>query len=417
MMNAHLYRQIDHWRAATQRLRALDTIAAPAAWTQLERYTDTALRSRLNASISSLQATADLLIQRARRTGEDPDQLHKDLQALRKQYLRTEVTLDYFGDAINTRTDERLGRHLIALDRIAGRAMEQALQPLGHLVPPVMSYLDKGLGASILKAGLRLWDQRGVNPVAVIKVVRHNVYRPTALIHEAGHQIAYILNWNRELADRLRTGLANYGPRTTTVWSSWSSEIAADAFAFVFTGYAAVATLQDVLSGSPGLVFQFHAGDPHPIPFLRTLLGVAMCREVFGAGPWDDLERHWLATYPLSKAPPRMREWLDTQRPIVSAVVKIVLHQPMQAFGGRTLLQHLPMAELHPSRLLQWGATLGPATAWDQETIERDTLRLLSLSVYQQATESYQNDHFRREMDHWFARLASRRMNTQNQFA
>ena len=40
----------------------------------------------------------------------------------------------------------------------ATKSMAPLLQPMGKSVPPVLTYIDKGLGASILKAGLRLWD-------------------------------------------------------------------------------------------------------------------------------------------------------------------------------------------------------------------------------------------------------------------
>mgnify|MGYP006993421107 CR=1 FL=1 len=36
--------------------------------------------------------------------------------------------------------------------------MAQLLDQLGKSTPVVLTYIDKGLGASILKAGLRLWD-------------------------------------------------------------------------------------------------------------------------------------------------------------------------------------------------------------------------------------------------------------------
>src|SRR5204863_1574422 len=90
------------------------------------------------------------------------------------------------------------------------RSMAQLLDQLGHVgktAPVALTYLDKGLGASILKAGLRLWDGGDACPVAVIKVTRHNLLRPTALIHEAGHQVAHICNWNAELATALARGL------------------------------------------------------------------------------------------------------------------------------------------------------------------------------------------------------------------
>ena len=67
--------------------------------------------------------------------------------------------------------------------------MERALRPLGTPVPPVLTYVDKGLGASILRAGLRLWDGGSPSAVAAVKIARHNLVRPTALIHESGHML------------------------------------------------------------------------------------------------------------------------------------------------------------------------------------------------------------------------------------
>ncbi|MBK7699831.1 MAG: hypothetical protein IPJ39_14455 [Saprospiraceae bacterium] len=49
--------------------------------------------------------------------------------------------------------------------------MDDILKPLGKEVPPVFTFIDKGIGASILKAGLRLWDGK-VSPVAAIKITQ-----------------------------------------------------------------------------------------------------------------------------------------------------------------------------------------------------------------------------------------------------
>ena len=57
-------------------------------------------------------------------------------------------------------------------------------------------------------------------------------------------------------------------------FAGWASEIAADAFAFVHTGYAAVAALHDVVAGTPAMVVQYNLGDPHPISYLRVLLAI-----------------------------------------------------------------------------------------------------------------------------------------------
>ncbi|SEQ58587.1 hypothetical protein [Neolewinella agarilytica] len=406
-MNIHLLRQIEHWHAATHRLDAPDTLAAQSAWELVELSTGNALRSRLDGSLNVLKSQMDSLLQKTRSGALTEREGQQALQQLRKSYLQTEVTLDYFGDAVNTRTDLRTGNHLMALDYIAREAMRKSLQPLGHLVPPVMTYLDKGLGASILKAGLRLWDRRGVNPVAIIKVVRHNLYRPTALIHEAGHQIAYAIGWNEELARALQAGMRGFGPKVARLWASWSSEIAADAFAFIFTGYAAVATLKDVLSGSNRMVFHYHPGAPHPIPYVRTLIGTAMCRAVYGAGPWDEMESSWKAAYPLSEAPDDWRALFAQAEEQAKVAVDIVLQQTMQSFGGQSMLAHLPPEHLHPSRLLVWRAREGPVSDWSIPKLRANTLSLLALSVYQQVSEPSQAARFRLEMDGWFQRLGT----------
>src|SRR5207244_8444614 len=116
--------------------------------------------------------------------------------------------------------------------------------------PPVRTYVDKGLGASILRAGLRLWDGGSLSPAAAIKVTRQNLYRPTALIHETGHQVAHIVGWNEELAAALSAALAAEPPELAATWAGWSSEIAADTYAFAHTGYGSVAALHDVVSAA-----------------------------------------------------------------------------------------------------------------------------------------------------------------------
>ena len=70
-------------------------------------------------------------------------------------------------------------------------AVVPVLDAIGKPTPPAVTYLGEGRGASILKAHQRLWDGE-ICPVAAIKVTRHNLLRPTSLVHEAGHGVAAI---------------------------------------------------------------------------------------------------------------------------------------------------------------------------------------------------------------------------------
>ncbi len=189
----------------------------------------------------------------------------------------------------------------------------------------MLTYIERGVGASILKAGLRLWDGN-VSSVAAIKVTQHNLFRPTAILHETGHQIAHILNWNTELATALNDKLNRHPEVVRSVYASWASEIAADAFAFVHTGYASVAALHDVVSGSPQSVFAYHANDPHPIGYVRVLLNIEMCRQFYGKGPWDDLESAFKNDYNIDLADfasaPLIRMCLEALPDAVQVILK-----------------------------------------------------------------------------------------------
>ena len=91
-------------------------------------------------------------------------ELQQRLLAFRRKFIRAETTLDFYADAINTRTSPHMAGLLRACDILAHRSMSPLLDQLGHTTPVVLTYIDKGLGASILKAGLRLWDGGAENP-------------------------------------------------------------------------------------------------------------------------------------------------------------------------------------------------------------------------------------------------------------
>ncbi len=400
-------RQVAHWTQAAFRLEKLDELAAPEAWKGMEQYLDTALRSSLSATIQRLRQHASHL-QRQMDAANGPEHLRavkEGLDRFRRRYLKVESTLDFFADAINTRTNQDVAALLRACDWMALQSMAAILGPLDKAAPPVLTYIDKGLGASILKAGLRLWDRDTVNPVAAIKVVRHNLLRPTSLIHESGHQVAHLLHWNAELAQLLEGRLRPYGAEMADTWGSWASEIAADTFAFVHTGYAAVASLHDVLSGNSDWAFRFTPGDPHPINYLRVRLNTAMCRLCFGPGPWDELEAGWKEAHPLSRAPQGLRSFLGRSGEALPDIAGWCLQHPMRAFRNRPLSSWLPPARVAPQALLQLERQAGPALYTSPHWLRREALRLLALNGYQLAVKPEQGPELIAAQRQWMLRL------------
>jgi hypothetical protein len=404
-----LSRQVAHWSMAADRLAALHDLASAESWRELERYLGLVLYKSCSESVNKLQKEGALLrsIWSAARTEDELKELREQVMGFRARYLRTETLLDFYSDAINTRTNPNISALLRACDVLAHRSMAEILDPMGKATPPVLTYIDKGLGASILKAGLRLWDGSTTSQTAAIKIVRHNLYRPTSLIHEAGHQVAHILHWNEELTAALETALAPHSPQLAEIWASWASEIAADSFAFVHTGYAAVASLYDVLDGGKSFAFRYLPGDPHPVSYIRVLLGIEMCRQFFGSGPWDQLGEAWMQTYPLESAKPGIRHMLQQSQLVLPKVVDIALKTPMRAFNGKPLIAYLNPDRVHPKTLamleLQGGSALYTSPHW----VWKEPLRLLALTGYRAATALDRSIDILQQQKNWMSTLGT----------
>jgi hypothetical protein len=402
-------RQVAHWRAAALALEDPESFASASAWAGLERYLGIALRRHLRDVVGRLAGDARLLQSElaAAREDEDLERLRRRVVAFRQRFMRSETVLDFYGDAVNTRTSPRLGGLLAACDALAVSSMERAMRPLGKPVPPVLTYVDKGLGASILRAGLRLWDGGSPSAVAAVKIARHNLVRPTALIHEAGHQVAHLTGFNDELAAVLRVELAATPSGITEMWASWASEIAADAFAFVNTGYGSVAALHDVLAGDEAAVFRHLPGDPHPIAYLRVLLGVAMCSRFFGAGPWGELARAWVRVHPLQELSSERRTPIIESLDLLPRVAALTLSRAMRAFGGRALGALVDPGPVHPERLEDLEREAGAALYTSPHWVRHESLRLLALGSLRVATAPERSVELAALQEQWMIRLGT----------
>ena len=408
-MHQQIARQVEHWSLATSRLEVFENLASPGAWDGLEHYLGVAIRRSLRGAIVRLQQQATALRAASNRaqTDEELERVRRQVVDFRKRYLRTETTLDFYADAVNARTNPEVAAVLRACDVLARRSMISLLDQLGRTTPPVLTHTDKGLGAKILKAGLRLWDGSTENPAAVITVVRHNLYRPTSLIHEAGHQVAHIVGWNEELAAALESGLSGESRDVAKMWATWASEIAADAFAFVHTGYAAVVGLHDVLAGNDAFVFRYTEFDPHPVSYIRVLLGIEMCRQFYGAGPWDDLAQAWTRSYPLENAESTIRELLRRSLPLLPQVVEISLRTPMRAFKGRPLIALIDPERVKPETLMQLERRIGPALYTSPHWVWAEPVRLLALTGLRAATLPRRALEILRQQKAWMLRLGA----------
>ncbi|MBT2234276.1 hypothetical protein [Nonomuraea sp. NEAU-A123] len=402
-------RQVAHWRSAVIALDDFENFASASAWANLEHHLDVAIRAQLRSSVQRLQKGADVLQAelQAAETIADLDRVRLLVVRFRRKYLQVETALDFYGDAVNTRTSPKTGALLRACDILAGRSLEQVLRPLGHLTPPILTYVDRGLGASVLRSGLRLWDGRSISVAAAIKVTRHNLggARPSALLHEAGHQLGFSLGWNDELAAAFRQEFRRDAPDVGDAWASWSSEMAGDAFAFAHSGYAAVAALHDVIAGEERRIWSVPPGDPHPPAGLRVVANVAMAQQFYGAGPWDDLVRSWTLAHPADRAPTEIRELYVRSAARLARIVEILLLRPMRAFQGRPITSLVDPLRVRPDELARLQRDAGTALFTSPHWLWEEALRLLALSGYRAATEPEHATEVAQQYEDWMTRL------------
>lgn len=401
-----LIRQVNHWHQAATRLSNLDNQASENAWKGIDFQLGKLIRESLENSISKVLVKAEILKSEIEAVSESKNitRYFAKLQDLRVAYLRSEETIHFYTIAVNSRTTPGIASLLRACDILCVKSMQEIFNRLNRKTPKVLTYVSKGRGASILKSGLRLWDG-SLSSIAAIKVTQHNLYRPTAIIHETGHQMAHVLDWNTELSFKLRKELDQHPEIVGKTYALWSSEMAADAFAFVHTGYAAVAALHDVVSDLPHSIFAFRGRDPHPVSYLRLLLNTEMCRQFYGSGPWDDLEYSFKNIYNIDnhdyKSIPLIKECVRA----VPEVVELILKTPYQAFDNHSLSELIPPERVSPNALRELEIEAGPSIYTSHAWISNDCLRLLALGGYKIGVGQGDLPLYYRQQEEWMTKL------------
>lgn len=387
LVAADLKRQLAHWLAAARTFRDAEEFASLEAWRSVERDTGAPLRKQMNVIVEELIAMGEAAGRLLDEAANDAQRLPAAAAAVllfRRRYVQVDTTIDFLGDAVNSRTSAVLRAALSNLDDLAVASMTPALERAGKPIPRVLTYQDKGTGASILRAGVRLWAPGAVMPVAAIKVVRHNLYRPTSLFHETGHQVAYLTDWTPSVEECIAKSLS--GDRElATMWTPWASEITADVFAFLHTGYASVAALYDVVSDA-ATILRWPVGDPHPIGWLRTALGCEFSRHCFGEdGPWSHLLGAMDAHYPPSLADESVRPLLQRSRRAMPSIAAACLSAPVPALGGKPMTDVHDPARVSPAALQQLETGAGPALWTSPHWRQAEGIRIVALAGLREA--------------------------------
>jgi len=144
---ADLKRQLAHWLAAARTFRDAEEFASLEAWHSVERDVGAPLRQQMHQTVEAMIAMGEgteKLIAQAR---HDPALVPKAAAAVlrfRRRYVQVDTTLDFLGDAVNSRTSALLRTALANLDDLAVASMTPSLSKAGQPVPRVLTYQDKG---------------------------------------------------------------------------------------------------------------------------------------------------------------------------------------------------------------------------------------------------------------------------------
>lgn len=258
---------------------------------------------------------------------------------LRLQLTAALTQFDLFADAITQRSEAETGVLLSGLETLARDAL--AIPQAPYTSPPLLCYLDRGIGAAIRRARTRL-PGGGENPVAIIRVPRERMVGlgiASSLVHEAGHQGAALLDMVATLRLGMEPMLASAPPEFNPwhAWYRWISEIVADLWSVSRVGMASSLGLINVVSLPRAFVFRANTDDPHPTPWIRVLLSVEIGSRLYPDPGWRRLARLWHLSYPSNRPDIGDRHALALSERHVPLFVDWLMRQRLPAAGGRDI--------------------------------------------------------------------------------
>jgi hypothetical protein len=321
----------------------------PAAQVAIERY--------LSEGRSHMRRRVARYLAWLRTDGRNaaPREQQRHFTLLRLGFHASLDELDLFADALTQRSEADTGVWLAGLDVAAQDALTPAA-PFAAL-PPVVCYLDRGLGGAIRRARTRL-PTGGQSPAAIIRIPRERMIGfgiASSLVHEVGHQVAAMLG----LVESLRPALQRMQERAPATerpaWAYWErtvSESVADLHGVARVGIAATLGLIGTVSLPARFVFRIVPDDPHPSPWIRVLLSCAMGQALYPHRQWAELAATWRAMYPPDALDAAPRRALDNLQVSLPRYVDLLVSHSTPAMRGRSLREILASPDRNPATLL-----------------------------------------------------------------
>jgi hypothetical protein len=280
-----------------------------------------------------------------------PEETQRRFVFLKLRFNAVLSQLELFHQVISQRSENEQGVWLSGLDVVAADAL--AL-PEHYEAPPVICYLDRGIGGAIRRARTRM-PGGGENPVAVIRVPRERMIGSgiaSSLIHETGHQAAALLGLVPSLQPVLRAKQqAAREPIVWRLWERWISEIVSDLWAVARVGVVSTLGLIGVVSLPRPFVFRVNVDDPHPTPWIRVKLSCAIGEGLYPHPQWRRVARLWESYYPTAGLDQGRQALLARLQESLPEFVAVLIDHRPKTLRGRSLKEAMNVEQRTPGRL------------------------------------------------------------------
>ncbi|MBY5406349.1 hypothetical protein [Rhizobium leguminosarum] len=270
---------------------------------------------------------------------------------LRLRFNAVLSQLDLFDHVLAQRGQNELGVWLSGLDAVSSDAL--AL-PDYYKAPPVICYLDRGVGAAIRRVRTRL-PGGDENPVSIIRIPRERMISSgisSSLIHEVGHQGAELLGLIASLRPAIsQRRLESRDPMVWSLWERWISEVISDFWSIARLGIVSTLGLIGVVGLPRPFVFRLNVDDPHPMPWIRVKLSCAIGDALNPHPQWQRMAGVWESYYPLDRLSAAQRDLIFRLEQSLPAFAELLAGHRPPSLKGRSLAEALEAQHRRPERL------------------------------------------------------------------
>ncbi len=283
-----------------------------------------------------------------------PQIAQKKFTLLRLRFGIILSQFDIFAEAVTQRSEHEYGVSLSALDVLAEDALK--IDGFSFDEPPMICYLDRGLGAAIRRAQTKL-PGGTKNPVSIIRVPRERMIGSavaSSIVHEVGHQAAAILDLVPAVKKTFSKMVAQ-DKQHADIWSvyqRWTSEMLADFWSVGKVGITGCLGIMSVVSLPRPLVFHFSERDVHPTPWLRVKLSCAMGNLLYPHPQWMKLAGMWEELFPLDGLDSKVRLKIERLQRFIPQVVSLIGSHKCNKLNGKQLKEIMPVESRQPDQLL-----------------------------------------------------------------